>query len=178
MIGKSFIQSLKIFVGGRMFFFGKAIFLCLFCALRKKVFYTTNLDVSAISSNLHLTCPEERLGRKLSVKKTSLKLCSDFQQNVPDFKQFFSTCTSQSSLLILDQLLQSKIVWKKKNLIIFSKFWAEEFRISVNLLRQCSQNCILRTQRKILEEFLFNKSKFVLLFGLWAETIRTLSENF
>ena len=77
----SFYRS-RFLLDDERFFFGKAIFLCLFCALRETDFYTTNLNVSAVSSNLHLTCPEERLGRKLSVKKTFLNFCSDFQQNV------------------------------------------------------------------------------------------------
>ena len=63
-------------------FFWKSSFLCLFCSLREKRLHTTHLDVSAVSLNLHFTCPEERFGRKISVKKTSLNFCSDFEQNV------------------------------------------------------------------------------------------------
>ena len=163
-------------------FFWKSNFLCLFCALREKHFHTRNLDVSPVSSNLHFTCPEERSGRKLSGKKTSQIFVLTLSRMLPDFKHFLFDMHFTKFTFYCRPYVGVKNSMKKTNLTFFSKLWAEDFLTSEKLLRQSSQNCILRTQSKSLEEFFFKKnlnSYFYSAFErkqfvLWVNTFTSL----
>ena len=180
MIGVCFLLPIETFFGVN-FFFGKTVILPLFVHFGQKIFTHQSKTFQQFCQICILRVQDKRLEGNLIWKKNCFYFSSDFgRQNVRLWAKFSYACFYWRSIYATKKYKEGK---KRETTLLYFLYFlcvfrAEDILLRIKICRQCFQNCVLRTPRKALEAFLFEKSTFFFLFGLWAETIRTLGRNF
>ena len=98
----------------------KLVIFLFFFALWAKDFHTSDVNVSAVFSNLRCACPERVFGRKNSWKKTAFNFCFDFRQNLSRLSAvFFGFAFHNFHFSFLEQNVAAKNCLKNKEFSIF-----------------------------------------------------------
>ena len=150
---KKIILPARFFVWGQLFFSKKTTNLSFF-ALRAKDFHTSDVNVSAVFSNLRCTSSERVFGRKFSWKKLPSTFNLTLGRTFPDFEQSSLDLRFTNFIFLFsNKMMESQIVWTTKRLWLLPNFERKDFALQTKLLSQLSQNCILRTRTVTLEQF-------------------------
>ena len=96
-----------------------------FFALWAKDFHTSDVNVSAVFSNLRCTWPEKVFGRKFSRKKTAFNFYSDIKHNVSRISATFfrRLAFHKIHFSFLEQNVGVKNCLKNKEFIFFTILW-------------------------------------------------------
>ena len=114
-----------------------------FFALWAKEFLTSDVNITAVFSNLRCTCSEEVFGRKFSYNKTFFNFYSDFEQNVSRLSAvFFGLAFRNFHFSFLEQNVGVKTRLKKKVKLFLHSFVRGVFALQTNGLSQFSHNCL------------------------------------